>query len=372
MKDSEVLTVEQVGKTYDNGFVALREVNISLARGRALAVVGGSGSGKSTLLRCIAGLEMPDGGMIRIGGKTVYDGSRSIYLPPEQRGVSMMFQDYALWPHMSVRQNVGYPIRHSRSELRKRVDDVLELVGCAPLAEKRPAELSGGEQQRVALARALVGRPSLLLADEPFSNLDTVLRDRIRGDFLSMRKEVGFSLVHVTHDPREAMMLGDDLLVMHLSRVEDAGPPGRVYAYPRSVIAAQALGVVNKLYGTVKKRSVGKADTIEVAIDTPIGAIGGLGLRELAVGDPVNVLIRPTHIVVEPAGGKAKPRSDCFVGVLRYSSSLGDITAYSVVANNGEEIRAEQFHGPLLAPGTRVHVSFPLKDVWAIKDLAAV
>src|SRR5690606_35922437 len=142
-----------------------------------------------------------------------------------------------------------YPIRKlsDRATVQRRTDEMLELVGWSPLAEKRPPQLSGGEQQRVALARAHIGVPSLLLADEPVSNLDTVPRERTRGEFLAMRREVTSSLVHVTHDPREAMMLGETVLVLHRSRAEDIGPPLRVYSRPRTLIAAQALGIVNRI-----------------------------------------------------------------------------------------------------------------------------
>jgi iron(III) transport system ATP-binding protein len=365
---TDLLSVHGLRKVYGNGYTALQDVTVTLARGRSLVVVGGSGSGKSTFLRCVAGLEMPDAGSVSIDGQTVIDTSSGVFVPPERRRISMMFQDYALWPHMTVRENVTYPIRRERDRevVRRRVDETLEMVGCRLLAEKRPSELSGGEQQRVALARSLVSVPSLLLADEPFSNLDTVLRDRIRGDFLAMRQAVGFSLVHVTHDPREAMMLGDTVLVLYQSRTEDFGPPLRVYTRPRTVIAAQALGVVNQFPARVTEvgQSSRDGESVAVTLETAISVLHGMAPRGTMPGSQVVAVSRPTQLRIEPAP-ESETGPNRVPGRVRYSTVLGDLTEYSIALANGDELRAERFQGAAIAPGTQVHATVAPEHLWA-------
>ena len=315
---------------------------------------------------------MPDAGSIAVAGRNVFDADAGVFVPPERRGVSMMFQDYALWPHMTVRRNVGYPIRRGRTgaDLLRRVDETLELVGCLHLAGKRPSELSGGEQQRVALARALIGVPSLLLADEPFSNLDTVLRDRIRGDFLSMRQQVGFSLVHVTHDPKEAMMLGDKVLVLYRSRPVDMGTPLRVYEQPRSIVAAQALGVVNQLAGRIVSTSEAGAarGAVAVEIETACGVLAGMGPAGLKPNDVATAIVRPVHVSVAERPPKPAPVASTLAGTLRFSTFLGDVTAYSAALANGQEIRAESpgMHG--IEPGRQVSLTIDRSHLWVIPE----
>jgi iron(III) transport system ATP-binding protein len=370
--DSVVLDVRSLRKVYGNGHPALQAISLTLENGRSLVVVGGSGSGKSTFVRCLAGLEMPDEGSIAIAGDMVFDTATKLYVPPERRRLSMMFQDYALWPHMSVQQNVRYPIRRMGDEaaIGRRVEQTLDMVGCLHLSPKQPAELSGGEQQRVALARALVGRPTLLLADEPFSNLDTTLRDRIRGEFVAMRRQAGFSLVHVTHDPREAMMLGDTLLVLHRSKAEDFGQPLRIYTRPRSVIAAQALGMVNQLSAVIAQTHgpASGQDATRVTLSTAAGTFRGLAPSRAAVGDRVTAITRPSHLRVDTADAEPGPDDNVAPVEVRFSISIGDLTTYSIILPNGEEMRAEWFHGPLLEPGSKVRVTFSAATLWAIPD----
>ena len=234
------------GRTVD----AIKDLNLEVEEGEYVVIVGPSGCGKSTLIRCIAGLESPTDGTISISGKAVYDADKSIDMKVNSRNVGMVFQNYALWPHMTVEQNVEYPLKMRKipkSERRERVSKVLEALECTQLATRLPAELSGGQQQRVALARALVYEPAVLLLDEPLSALDALLRVSLRTELLRLHRALGYTAIHITHDQEEALEMGDRVVLMREGRIEQCGPPAEVYARPVSPYAANFLGVRNKL-----------------------------------------------------------------------------------------------------------------------------
>ena len=233
---------------------AVDNVSFDVNQGELITLLGPSGCGKSTTLRLIAGLERPDGGEISLNARVVASSTQNVFTPPEKRGIGMVFQNYAVWPHMTVFQNVVFPLQARRvpaGEARRRTMAVLETVGLASAADRPAPMLSGGQQQRVALARALVCDPEVLLLDEPFSNLDARLRDDMRLQLRDVQRRLGVTSVFVTHDQTEAMMLSDRVLVMHSGRVEQAGSPQEVYESPRSQFVMDFLGQVNHLTGTL-------------------------------------------------------------------------------------------------------------------------
>lgn len=251
------LEVVGVSKTFDGRapHAAVADVSLGAPRGELLVLLGPSGSGKTTLLKCIAGLLRPSTGRIAIRGTTVFDASRSVDIPTYRRRIAMVFQNFVLWPHMTVYENVAYPLRAQglKKELRGgRVDDVLKLVRCSELAVRLPGTLSGGQQQRVALARALVANPSLVLFDEPLSNLDALLRVSLRTDLRELHRLTGFTGVYVTHDQAEALSLGTRIAVMNQGRVVQLGTPEDIYRRPSSEYVADFMGMSNVVSVTAR------------------------------------------------------------------------------------------------------------------------
>ena len=231
----------------------LDRVSLDIAPGEFLAVLGPSGCGKTTLLRLIAGLLAPDRGSVTIGGETVCDGAHGLFVPAERRRLGMVFQDYALWPHMRVRENVAFPLesRHvPKGEAVRLVTAALTRVGLGALAERFPAELSGGQQQRVALARAIAGSPRVLLFDEPLSNLDTALRDSLGHEIARLTRELGLTALYVTHDQSEALGLADRVAVMRAGRVVQLNSPERLFRDPEDPWTAEFLRAGSLVPGT--------------------------------------------------------------------------------------------------------------------------
>jgi iron(III) transport system ATP-binding protein len=227
---------------------AVDNVSFEVETGKLLTLLGPSGCGKTTTLRSIAGLEEPDGGEIQIGSTVVFSKTRRFSLPPNRRRVGMVFQSYAIWPHMTVFQNVAYPLEGSgvqKREVRKRVEHVLALVGLEGFIERPAPFLSGGQQQRVALARALVAEPEVLLLDEPLSNLDAKLREQMRVELRALQQRVGLTAVYVTHDQIEALAISDVVAVMSAGRLVEFGPPHQIYDWPKSRFAAEFIGAGN-------------------------------------------------------------------------------------------------------------------------------
>jgi ABC-type Fe3+/spermidine/putrescine transport system ATPase subunit len=261
---AEPITIAGLTKTYPGPAVpALRSVSLDVAPGTFLVLLGPSGSGKTTLLRCLAGIERIDSGEITIGGRTVADGRA--HTPPDQRDLSMVFQDYALWPHLTALDNVAFALRRRRlprAECRTRASSMLERVGLAEFARRYPNELSGGQQQRVALARALIAETGLILCDEPLSNLDADLRDRMRVEISSLVREAGATTVYITHDQAEAFALADKVGVLEEGRLVQFGAPEEIYYEPATPFVARFTG----LAGELKVKVVAQAEdgTVEV------------------------------------------------------------------------------------------------------------
>ena len=237
-------------------------VSFELQPGEVLALLGPSGSGKTTLLRSVAGLERPDKGKIEIRGKAVFDAASGFEIPAEQRGLGLVFQSYAIWPHRSVFENVAYGLRLRRTsdaEVRQKVGDVLKRLGLEHLADRYAHQLSGGQQQRVALARAIVYNPPVLLLDEPLSNLDAKLREDARAWLRELIKQLGNSALYVTHDQTEALAIADRVLLLDRGQIQQEGPPEQIYGRPTSRFSAEFMGSNNRFEGKLTEVADGRA-----------------------------------------------------------------------------------------------------------------
>jgi iron(III) transport system ATP-binding protein len=299
---AEPICVVSLTKTYPGGAVpALKSVSLDVAPGTFLVLLGPSGSGKTTLLRCLAGIERIDSGSLSIGSRVVANG-RS-HVPPEQRDLSMVFQDYALWPHMTALDNAAFALRRrhlGRAECRARAMAMLERVGLAEFARRYPNELSGGQQQRVALARALIADTGMILCDEPLSNLDADLRERMRVEISSLVREAGATTVYITHDQAEAFALADVIGVLEEGALVQYGTPEEVYNHPATLFVARFTGLAGEL--PVRVTGHGSDGTLDVAAAG--GGSGRLpamrpartGVPQLRPGDEALLAIRPTGI----------------------------------------------------------------------------
>jgi iron(III) transport system ATP-binding protein len=238
--------------------LAVDSVSLDVETGSMVTVLGPSGCGKTTLLRCVAGLETPTAGEIWNGPKLLSSGERGVIVPPERRHFGMMFQSYAVWPHMSVFGNVAYALKGrglSKASVNERVQNILRVVGIAQLRDEYPAQMSGGQQQRIALARSLVNEPRVMLFDEPLSNVDAKVREELRVELLAMQQQIGFAGVYVTHDQEEAMAISDRIVVMHEGKVLQAGAPQDIYKRPSSRFVASFIGVANLWEGRLSRAS---------------------------------------------------------------------------------------------------------------------
>jgi iron(III) transport system ATP-binding protein len=325
---AEPISILSLTKTYPGAPVvagkpvpALKSVSLDVAPGTFLVLLGPSGSGKTTLLRCLAGIERIDSGSLNIGSQVVADGRA--HVPPERRDLSMVFQDYALWPHMTTLDNVAFALRRRRlprSECRVRAASMLDRVGLAEFARRYPNELSGGQQQRVALARALIADTGLILCDEPLSNLDADLRERMRVEISSLVREAGATTVYITHDQAEAFALADHIGVLEEGVLVQSGSPEDVYHYPATPFVARFTGLAGELPvrvtghgsdGALEITAAGVADgSVRLPALRPAGTSGpagappapGTGSAGLKPGDDALLAIRPTGILLLLSG----------------------------------------------------------------------
>ncbi len=283
---------------------ALDGVSLDIPARSIFTLLGPSGCGKTTLLRCIVGLDAPDEGEIRIGGEVVFSQAQGIFVPPEKRGLGMVFQTYAIWPHMSVFQNVAYPLEVrglSRDEIRKRVGRVLEFVQLSGFESRPATRLSGGQQQRVALARALVAEPRVILFDEPLSNLDAKLREETRKELRAFLTRLQITAVYVTHDRTEALSLSDRIAVMKDGRVLEVGTPREVYFHCGSRFVADFIGRANLIAGRIRGR-----DKDLALVDSEIGPLRCAAREGLSPGAAVTVCLRPENLRLLPAAGQGE------------------------------------------------------------------
>jgi len=297
------LVVDDLVKVFPGDVYAVNHVSLTIPQGQFVTLLGPSGCGKTTTLNCIAGLEEPDGGRIAVGEAVLTDVSRRLILPPERRGLGMVFQSYALWPHMTVYDNLAFGLKLRKvpgPEIRTRIAEVLELVGLGQLARRYPFQLSGGQQQRVALARAVVARPRVLLLDEPLSNLDAKVREQARFWLREFQQRLGITTVYVTHDQAEALAISDLVAVMSDGRLLQYAPPHEIYERPTSRFVADFIGQTSFLAAVVEEVGDGRAR----ARLTSTGAVITSMLTDnpTKAGDRVLLAIRSERIEVRPDG----------------------------------------------------------------------
>ncbi len=309
---------------------AVDGVSFSISPGEVFTLLGPSGCGKTTTLRLVAGLEEPDGGEILIAGKTVAAPARGLFAAPEKRQLGMVFQSYAIWPHLSVFENVAFPLRVRREDnegVQKRVLQVLEVVGLGGLAERGATQLSGGQQQRVALARALVYEPAILLLDEPLSNLDAKLREQMRVEIRALQRKLNLTVLYVTHDQAEAMTLSDRIAVVNRGRFEQVGAPEEVYEKPATPFVAEFLGHTVSFEGKIAKGATGC--WIEFANGAGRCVLAGGSNDALIDGAMARVFTRPEDVEMSADGaGDANLLS----GTIEQVAYLGDRFEYHIKA----------------------------------------
>ncbi|HRK86570.1 ABC transporter ATP-binding protein [Alcaligenes sp. SDU_A2] len=332
----------------------LKDINLTIEPGEFFALLGPSGSGKSTLLRLIAGFNQHNSGQLLIDGKDIGN------MPAHKRNIGMVFQSYALWPHMSVWDNVAFGLVERRlpsAEIRQKVAAALDLVGLADFGKRRPNQLSGGQQQRVALARTIVIEPQVLLLDEPLSNLDQKLRVQMRQDLLSLQRRLGITTIFVTHDQEEAMTTADRMAVMDQGVVQQVGSPATLFDFPCNRFVANFVGTMNMLEGSVKERS---ASTMTLKVDGIGDMVLPLMDNEHKEGERFSVSFRP-HTVELESGNTSRTTDARYIwipGQVAQSEFLGEFTRYDI--RIGEEtVVADQAHfagGSRLRPGAPVFV----------------
>lgn len=342
---------------------AIDDVSFEVAAGDFVVLLGPSGCGKTTLLRAIAGLETPDQGAIRIGGRAVYSSDDRVDVPPERRDLSMIFQSYALWPHMTAFKNVAYPLlsrkgrKVSKDDVARRVRQALELVGVGELEKQYPGQMSGGQQQRIALARALVNNDELVLFDEPLSNVDAKVREQLRFELVSMQRRLGFSALFVTHDQTEAMELAHRIAVLDSGRIVQFGSPQEIYHQPATRYVAKFIGAINEVVGTVST-----IDGDSVVVETPYGRFVGTATdQRFSVGDRVAAMWRPERGLLT----REEPQTvNRWPGTVKAPLFVGSHTEYLVAVGKSEsDVRLWSPRADIVEAGSSAWVSVPPEDV---------
>ena len=326
---------------------AVSDVSFSATPGQQLTLLGPSGCGKTSTLRAVAGLERPTGGTIRIAGKTMYDARAGVDIAAEQRGMSMVFQSYAIWPHMTVFENVAYGLRVRNiggADLKAKVHHALDLVKMGPYADRNASQLSGGQQQRVALSRACAFSPAVLLFDEPLSNLDAKLRSEMRIELRELQRRLGVTSLYVTHDLEEALAMSDQIVVMRDGGIEQSGTPGEIYNYPRTAFVADFVGSANLVDGKV---IADRSDRNFVAIRTDDGLVLVGARRGRDAGTTATFSLRTVHLQLGSAPMEGAP-NEWPVTVSR-AVFLGDMTQYHVAWGGRELIVRQTKEGEFVA-----------------------
>ena len=331
--------------------VAVRGVSLDVPEGQFYTLLGPSGCGKTTTLRCVAGLEQPDRGEIAVGGEVVYSSERKIFAPPHARNIGMVFQSYAIWPHMTVFDNVAFPLRHksprpSRETMRDKVRAALALVHLEGLEERPAPYLSGGQQQRLALARALVAEPRVLLLDEPLSNLDAKLREEMRQELRDVVERLGVTTLFVTHEQIEALTMSDMIGVMKDGTIAQEGPPADIYQRPAGSFVADFVGKTNMLRGKIVSH-----DGVETAVGTLT-----CHLDQGEPGDSVTLTIRPENIRIAEAAAAAGP--NIVAGRVETVIYLGNLVECAV-AVGAQRIRVQLHPSTTLKRGQEVYLHLP-------------
>jgi len=352
----KVINLKKAFQAQAGNVQAVHGVSFEVPKGSLFTLLGPSGSGKTTILRCIGGLEMPDSGEIRLGEKVYYSDQQRIGLMPEERGIGMVFQSYAIWPHMTVYNNVAFPLRFGlkrvpASEIKARVTRVLDLVQMEGLSARMATQLSGGQQQRVALARALVSEPDLLLLDEPLSNLDAQLREEMRVEIRRIQKSLGLTTIYVTHDQAEALSMSDQIALLRRGKIIQLGGPRDLYEKPTDLFASGFIGTSNQIPGTVANAaSPGAVGTVLIE-GKPLVCV-------IVDGSPqdgaVTVSVRPEDVELNLNGADA---SGGWKGVVRQVIYFGD-SMNCEIDFAGTLLRARLHPSSNLHDGQEVTVNF--------------
>ncbi len=343
------ITLGQVVKKFNN-FTALNGINLEIKDGELFTLLGPSGCGKTTTLRLIAGFYQPDGGEIRFNDRVMNT------IPTAQRGIGIVFQNYALWPHMTVAQNIAYGLRIKKMDpgaIKRKVCEGLEKVGLTGMGDRYPGQLSGGQQQRVALARALVLNPEVLLLDEPLSNLDAKVRMKVRAEIRQIQQDLKITTIYVTHDQEEALTLSDRIAVMRDGLVAQVGPPKVLYERPDNTFTAHFIGTNNLFEGTIS----GRNEDHTYQVETKIGKLNGISTKSLEIGLKCTVAIRPENI--DYHGGDTTDGNNIISGKIYFASYLGNILRYDVMTPSGVLIKADikdPWHHQLMCAGTDVQL----------------
>lgn len=344
------VTIKNIYKRFGE-VTAVNNFNLDVTDGEFISILGPSGCGKTTMLRMIAGFERASEGDIFIGDRIVTSSEQKIFVPPEKRDIGMVFQSYAVWPHMTVAENVGYPLKikkSSKDEIKQEVARVLKLVHLDEYAARYPNQLSGGQQQRVALARALVAKPRLLLLDEPLSNLDAKLRESMRFEILALQKQMNITVIYVTHDQAEAMAMSDRVVVMNKGHVQQIGAPHEIYTNPANSIVADFIGLVNFMQGTADDKHI------------HINGIDHVFANNNGLNGDVLVAVRPETIELSKENGMIE-------GTLEHMFYLGDSIDYRVrVGEHDLRIIVKGADVDTFKSGEKVFVSFDRLMVFKI------
>jgi iron(III) transport system ATP-binding protein len=369
-----VLTVKALNTEYPSKtgapVRAAQNVTFSVPEGKLFTLLGPSGCGKTTTLRSIAGLERPTSGEIQVGGHVVYSSQRNIFVAPNQRNFGMVFQSYAIWPHMNVFENTAFPLqvrrtgRPSTSEIRDKVMRVLGAVGLDHLADREATKLSGGQQQRLALARALVMEPKLLLLDEPLSNLDAKLREKMRFELKRIQRELGLTTIYVTHDQSEALALSHEIAVMNEGQIVQLGSPREIYEKPKSKFVADFIGTTNFLDGIVIGRD---GDSGRLRVQSPVGVMLVQSDTALPQGSPVTVSVRPEDVSLSDRPPQAAQDENHYTGTVEAKVFLGEYIDFKV--RLGDCTLLARAHPSLRTPiGEPIHVCLQAEKCIAIPD----
>lgn len=359
------LTLEAVEKAFaaqGHAFRAVDGISFEIQPGQFYTLLGPSGCGKTTTLRCVAGLERPDAGTVRIDGAVVSGPGRC--LPAYRRDIGMVFQSYAIWPHMTAFENVAFPLRVarqrlSRADIADRVMGALDMVQLAGLEGRDATQLSGGQQQRLALARALVRRPKLLLLDEPLSNLDAKLRERMRSDVRELQRRLGIAALYVTHDQAEALSMSDRVAVMLRGRIVQEGTPREIYDHPSSRFVADFVGSSNFIEATVERVAGDR-----LLLGSPLGRLKAESSAKASPGTTVVVFIRPENVRIHRRRIEADNLIECSV---EDTTFLGE-HLHCRLDTGGHKLFARQHPSAGLEAGDRVYVELRTSDLAVVSD----
>lgn len=354
----------------DKGVVvkAAQDVSFEVPEGQLFTLLGPSGCGKTTTLRSIAGLEKPTAGVISVNGTSVFNALDNVFIPPNKRGFGMVFQSYAIWPHMTVFQNASFPLevgqkKYARKEIEAKVMRVLESVELATYADRDATRLSGGQQQRLALARALVMEPKLLLLDEPLSNLDAKLREKMRFELKKIQRELGITTIYVTHDQSEALALSHEIAVMRSGRIMQIGTPREIYEKPCSEFVADFVGTINFI--KAKVRSIDAASHAMV-VDSEMGTMQVPMVNACHVGEAVQICVRPEDVHLSDSTPPVN-HTNHYLGTVFAKIFLGEVLDFQVQVK--EKVILARVHPSQKTPvGAPIHIVLDPSDCIVLKN----